>query len=160
MKLIKQSYEILPDIKKAGGDGMVGADLLKGAGFPACQGWYATIASPHMVDDPKMAKWIADFRKKYNEAPEDYTITSYDAATIMIDAIKKVVDSGKPLTRDAVRDAIQGGTFSTLQGKISYDDNGDLKDKVVSVFQIQKNDKAPLDDVSQQYHYIGVAPTS
>ena len=32
-----------------------GADLLKGAGFPACQGWYATIAAPHMVDDPKMA---------------------------------------------------------------------------------------------------------
>ena len=160
VKLIKQSYEILPDIKKAGGDGLVGADMLKGAGFPACQGWYATIASPHMVEDPKMAAWIAAFKKKYNEAPEDYTITAYDAATIMIDAIKKVADSGKPVTREAVRDAIQSGKFKTLQGEISYDENGDIKDKVVSVFQIQKNDAAPLDDVSQQYHYIGVAPTS
>ncbi len=160
VKLIKQSYEIVPDIKKAGGDGLVGADMLKGAGFPACQGWYATIASPHMVEDPKMAQWIADFKKKYNEAPEDYTITAYDAATIMIDAIKKVADTGKPVTREAVRDAIQSGKFSTLQGEISYDENGDIKDKVVSVFQIQKNDAAPLDDVSQQYHYVGVAPTS
>ena len=160
VKLIKQSYEILPDVIKGGGDGLVGADMLKGAGFPACQGWYATIASPHMVDDPKMAPWIAAFKKKYNEAPEDYTITSYSAATIVIDAIKKVADSGKTVTREAVRDAIQGGTFNTLQGKITYDENGDIKDKVVSVFQIQKNDKAPLDDVSQQYHYIGVAPTS
>ena len=160
VKLVKQSYEILPSIIKAGGDGLVGADLLKGAGFPSCQGWYATIASPHMVEDPKMAKWIADFKKKYNEAPEDYTITAYDAATIMIDSIKKVAESGKPVTREAVRDAIQSGKFPTLQGVITYDENGDIKDKVVSVFQIQKNDKQPLDDVSQQYHYIGVAPTS
>ena len=160
VKLIKQSYEILPNIKKGGGDGLVGADMLKGAGFPACEGWYATIASPHMVEDPKMASWIAAFKKKYNEAPEDYTITAYSAASIVIDSIKKVADSGKPVTREAVRDAIQSGTFTTLQGKITYDENGDIKDKVVSVFQIQKNDKAPLDDVSQQYHYIGVAPTS
>lgn len=160
VKLIKQSYEILPDIKKGGGDGLVGPDMLKDAGFPACQGWYATIASPHMTEDPKMAAWIAAFKKKYNEVPEDYTITAYDAATIMIQAIKKVADSCKPVTREAVRDAIQAGKFSTLQGPITYDENGDLKDKVVSVFQILKNDKAPLDDVSQQYHYIGVAPTS
>ena len=160
VKLIKQSYEILPSLKKAGGDGLVGADMLKGAGFPACEGWYATIASPHMVEDPKMAAWIAAFKKKYNEAPEDYTITAYDAASIVIDAIKKVADTGKAVTREAVRDAIQTGKFKTLQGEISYDENGDIKDKVVSVFQIQKNDKAPLDDVSQQYKYIGVAPTS
>ena len=160
VKLIKQSYEILPDIKKAGGDGLVGADMLKGAGFPACEGWYATIASPHMVEDPKMAAWIAAFKKKYNEAPEDYTITAYDAALIVIDAARKVAESGKPVTREAVRDAIQSGKFSTLQGEITYDENGDIKNRVVSVFQIQKNDKAPLDDVSQQYHYIGVAPTS
>lgn len=161
VKLVKQSYEILPDIKKAGGDGLVGVDILKGAGFPACQGWYATIASPHMIDDPKMQAWVAAFKKKFNgEAPDDYTITSYDAATIMIDAIKKVAESGKAVTRDAVRNAIQTGSFPTLQGTISYDDNGDIKSKIVSVFQIQENKSAPLDDVSAQYKYIGVAPTS
>ena len=58
VKLIKQSYEILPDLKKGGGDGLYGADLLKGAGFPAMQGWYATIASPHLVGDTKLATWI------------------------------------------------------------------------------------------------------
>ncbi len=160
IKLAKQSYEILPDIKKGGGDGMVGADLLKGAGFPACQGWYATIAAPHMMDDPKMQAWIKAFRAKYNEAPEDYSITAYDAAQIVIGAIAAVAATGKPVTRDAVRDAIQSGKFSTLQGEITYDPNGDIQSKVVSVFQIQKDDSAPLDDVSKQYKYIGVAPTS
>ena len=160
VKLIKQSYDILPTLKKGGGDGIYGGDLLKGAGFPAIAGWYATIAAPHMTEDTKLATWMADFKKKYGAPPEDYSITSYDAATVIIDAIKTVAATGKPVTREAVRDAIQAGKFKTLQGDISYDPNGDLNSKVVSVFQVQQNDKAPLDDTNAQFHYIGVAPTS
>ena len=160
VKLIKQSYDILPNIKKGGGDGIYGGDLLKGAGFPAIDGWYATIAAPHMTDDTKLATWMAAFKKKYGAPAEDYSITSYDAATVVIDAIKTVAATGKPVTREAVRDAIQTGKFKTLQGDISYDSNGDLTSKVVSVFQVKKDDKAPLDDTNAQYKYIGVAPTS
>ncbi len=160
VKLIKQSYDILPDIKKGGGDGIYGGDLLKGAGFPAIEGWYATIAAPHMTEDTKLSTWMAAFKKKYGAPPEDYSITSYDAASIIIDAIKTVAATGKPVTREAVRDAIQAGKYKTLQGDISFDANGDLNSKVVSVFQVKKDDKQPLDDVGAQYHYIGVAPTS
>ncbi len=53
VKLAKQAYDIIPNAIKAGGDGMQSADLLKGAGFPAVEGWYATVASPHVTDDPK-----------------------------------------------------------------------------------------------------------
>ena len=79
---------------------------------------------------------------------------------MVIGAIKTVAASGKPVTRETVRDAIQGGKFTTLQGDISYDANGDVTSKVVSVFQVRKDDKAPLDDVAAQYKYVGVAPTS
>ena len=160
VKLIKQSYEILPDLKKGGGDGLYGSDLLKGAGFPSIQGWYATIASPHLVGDTKLASWIKTFRAKYGYAPDDYTITSYDAAQCIIQAMEKLAAAGKPITRDVVRDALQTGKFTTLQGPVSFDANGDIESKVVSVFQCQKDDSAPLDDVSAQFKYIGVAPTS
>ncbi len=160
VKLIKQSYDILPNIKKGGGDGIYGGDLLKGAGFPAIEGWYATIAAPHMVEDTKLASWMAAFKKKYGAPAEDYSITSYDAANVIIDAIRTVAATGKPVTREAVRDAIQAGKFKTLQGEVSFDANGDLNSKVVSVFQVKKDDKSPLDDTNTQYKYIGVAPTS
>ncbi len=160
VKLIKQSYEILPDLKKGGGDGLYGADLLKGAGFPAMQGWYATIASPHLLGDTKLAAWIKGFRAKYGYAPDDYTITSYDAAQVIIQAIEKVAATSKAVTRDSVRDAIQIGKFTTLQGPVSFDPNGDIESKIVSVFQCQKDDSQPLDDVSAQFKYVGVAPTS
>ena len=160
VKLMKQSYDIVPAIKKGGGDGIFGGDLLKGAGFPAVEGWYATIAAPHMTEDTSLATWMAAFKKKYGTAPEDYSITSYDAATVIIEAVKTVAATGKPVTRDAVRDAIQSGKYKTLQGDISFDANGDLNSKVVSVFQVRKDDAHPLDDVGAQYHYVGVAPTS
>ena len=40
VKLAKQAYDIIPKVIKAGGDGMQGGDVLKGAGFPAVEGWY------------------------------------------------------------------------------------------------------------------------
>ena len=38
IKLAKQSYDVLPKVIKAGGDGVFSAALLKGAGFPAMDG--------------------------------------------------------------------------------------------------------------------------
>jgi branched-chain amino acid transport system substrate-binding protein len=160
VKLVKQSYDILPNIVKGGGDGMYGPEVLKGAGFPSCAGWYATIAAPHVLGDPAVAAWSDKFRQKFGEAPEDYSITAYDAAKVIIDAITRVAGSGKPVNRDNVRDAIQASKLKTLQGEVSFDENGDLVNKIISVFQIVKDDSKPLDDVAFQYKYMGVAPQS
>jgi branched-chain amino acid transport system substrate-binding protein len=158
VKLVKQAYDVVPKMIKAGGDGVYGPEYLKGAGFPAVEGWYATIASPHFMDDPAAKDTIARFRKKYGTSPDDYSITAYDGALVIIDAIKRVAATGKPVTRDAVRDAIQATKLKTLQGEVSFDENGDLLNKVISVFKITKDPAHPEDDVEFQYKYVGVAP--
>jgi branched-chain amino acid transport system substrate-binding protein len=160
VKLVKQAYDILPNTIKGGGDGMYGPEVLKGAGFPACAGWYATIAAPHMLGDPAVAAWSDKFHQKFGEAPEDYSITAYDAAKVIIDAITRVAAAGKPVNRDNIRDAIQATKLKTLQGEVSFDENGDLVNRIISVFQIVKDDSKPLDDVAYQYKYMGVAPQS
>ena len=68
VKLVKQSYEIIPDVIKAGGDGLHQASILAGAGFPAVQGWYSTIAAPHMLDDAKVSGWLANYQKRWELA--------------------------------------------------------------------------------------------
>src|SRR5271155_2066924 len=45
VKVVKQSYDVLPKLIKSGGDGMYSAEVLKGAGLSAAEGWYATIAA-------------------------------------------------------------------------------------------------------------------
>jgi branched-chain amino acid transport system substrate-binding protein len=157
VKLVKQSYDLMPDMVKAGGDGMHQASILSGAGFPAAQGWYSTIAAPHMLDEAKLSAWLANFQKRWNSAPSDYSVTAYDAALVVLAAIGTVAKSGVAVDRVAVRDAIQAGKVDTLQGPISFDANGDLADHVVSVFQVQRNTAWPVNDVVHQFKYIGVA---
>ena len=161
VKLAKQAYEIIPDVIKAGGDGMQTVDLLKGAGFPAVEGWYATVAAPHVIEDPKTAKFSERYFARFKQHPDDYTICCYVGAEVIIAAVKKIAAMGKPVTRDAVRDAIQQVKLpDSLLGSIEFDENGDLRNKIISVFQIRKNTEHPLDDPTAQYKYVGVAPVA
>ena len=160
VKLVKQTFDILPKMIKGGGDGMYAAEILRGAGFPAAEGWYATIAAPNILENPEAAPVIARFAQKFGQQPENYSITAYDAALVILDAIKRVAASGKEITRETMRDAMQTGHVKTIQGEIAFDDNGDLQNRVISVFRIVKDDKYPLDEVLHQYKYLGVAPQS
>jgi branched-chain amino acid transport system substrate-binding protein len=158
VKLAKQAHDILPEVIKGGGDGLASADFLKGAGFPAAEGWYITIAAPHMLEDPKVKDWSARYQKKYGSPPEDYSITAYDAAMVILDAVKRVAESGKEVNRDNVRDAIQATKVASLQGEIAFDQNGDIANRVVSVFKVTRDRSHPVDDMSHQFKYMGVAP--
>ena len=157
VKVVKQTYDIMPKVVKAGGDGMYGPELLTGGGFPAVEGWYATVASPHVMEERSMEPWLKTFSEKYGRQPADYSITAYDGMMIVADAIGRAAKAGT-VTRASVRDAIQSTRLKTLQGDISFDANGDLASKIVSVYQVRRDEKFPPGDVIHQYKYVGVAP--
>lgn len=160
VKVVKEAYAVVPNIKKGGGDGLYTPDITTGAGFPAAEGWYVTNASPHMTEDPKIAAWMSAYSSAFGETPDDYAITSYDGVLVILAALKKVIAEGKKPTRENVRAAVANSTVDTLQGQVSFDANGDVKQRVVSVFQIVHNPAYPLDDAIHQFKYIGVAPQS
>jgi len=158
IKVVKQSYDLMPGIVKGGGDGVYEPEILAGGGFPAAEGWYATIAAPHLLDDPKTAPWVQRFVARWKMRPNDYCITAYDTVMVIADAIERIDRMGKPMTRPAMRDAIEATKIDSLQGTISFDKNGDLASRVISVFQIKHDAAYPADDMAHQFKYIGVAP--
>ena len=160
VKVAKQAYDVIPKMIKGGGDGMQGGAVLTGGGFPAIEGWYVTNASPHTTTDPGAAEFVKKYQAKYNKVPDDYSITAYDGTLVILDAIKRVAASGKEVNRDNVRDAMQTTNLKTLQGTVSFDENGDIKDRTVSVFQYKHDTKFKDDDLEHQQTYIGVAPQS
>ena len=160
VKIVKQSYDILPNVKKGGGDGLQTPEILTGAGFPAAEGWYSSVAAPHVNEEERVATWVAKYKATFNLAPDDYAVCAYDAAQAMIAAAKKVHASGKPITHDSIRDALMTVKIDTLQGPVAFDENGDIRNKVVSVFQFHSNPNAKIDDLTAQGPYIGVAPQS
>jgi branched-chain amino acid transport system substrate-binding protein len=160
VKLVKQAYDIVPNIPKGAGDGMYSPDVLTGAGFPAAEGWYISNASPHLTDDTKLSQWIGDYQSKFNESPDDYAITAFDGVQVIIAAINKVVASGGTPDRESVRAAIASGTVPTLQGAVSFDKNGDITQRIVSVFRITHDPKFPDGDPQHQFKFVGNAPQS
>jgi branched-chain amino acid transport system substrate-binding protein len=158
LKVIKQSYDIIPKAIKGGGDGIYGPELLTAAGFPAVEGWYMTVAAPHLQNDPTEAAFAKAFKARFGMAPDDYSMTSYDAAQIVLAAMRTVVAAGKTPTRDTIRAAIEKSSTPTLQGVVQFDPNGDLKNKIISIFQVKQVPGAATDDMDAQLRYVGVAP--
>jgi branched-chain amino acid transport system substrate-binding protein len=148
----------MPNVIKCGGDGLVDGGILSAVGFPAIEGWYATQATPDALDAPANADWVARYTKTYGMTPTLYSINAYDAVMVIADAVTRVAASGKPVNHDTVRDAIQDANTKTLQGTVSFDENGDITNKVISVWQIHHDPSFPEDDVSHQLKYIGDAP--
>jgi branched-chain amino acid transport system substrate-binding protein len=149
VKLAKQASDIMPNVPKLGGDGVYSVSFPQEAG-QAAENWYATIAAPDTIDEPQAQDWVARYQSKYGASPQDYALTAYDAVQVIADTVTRLVNDGMPITRENVRDYAQQTNLPTLQGTISFDDNGDLKDKVISVFQVK----------DAAYKYVGAAPQS
>ena len=160
VKLAKQASETIPNMIKGGGDGVAGGSFLKGGGFPAIEGWYATNAGPHLTESQAAASFVKTFQDKYKATPDDYSITAYDAAKVILAAVEVVAKSGKEMNRSNVRDAIQNAKVTTLQGVVAFDQNGDILDHTVSVFRYKHDEKYPADDITHQLNYLEAAPQS
>jgi branched-chain amino acid transport system substrate-binding protein len=149
VKLARQAFEVIPKVHKLGSDGIYDYGFPEQASKEAAEGWWASNASPDMLDDPKAKEWINKYKSKFKRDPTNYSITSYNAALVIGDAVERVAKSGKPVNRSTVRDAIQQTSLKgTLQGAIEYDENGDIRSKVVALYQVKDG----------KFKYIGIAP--
>ena len=107
VKLAKQAYDLVPNLIKAGGDGMYGAVDPARRRLPGGRGLVRDDRLPaHDGGCGHAALGRALRRQEYGRQPSDYSITAYDAALVVIDAIERVAKSGKPVDRVNVRDAI------------------------------------------------------
>ena len=156
-KLAKQAYDILPSkVLRGDGGGIYGGDFLSAAGFPPAEGWFANSAAPHVFDTPAGQDWARRFVERWHKQPSDYNLTTYDAALVVVDAIARVVRSDQPVSRANVSAAIRMTNLKTIQGPIEFDENGDLRDPVISVYRVTHDAAYPDADV-RQFKYIGTA---
>jgi branched-chain amino acid transport system substrate-binding protein len=146
-KLAKQAYDIIPNIPKLAGDGMYSVGLITDAGV-AAENWMCTIAAPDTVDAPEAQDWVARYRATYGPLPTNYALTAYDGVLVFADVITRLVNDGMEINRSNVRDYTQTTNIATLQGVVNFDQNGDLKDKVVSIFQVK----------DAQFKYLAAGP--
>lgn len=81
---------------------------------------------------PGMAKFNADYHKKYHEWPAAWAILGYTAVETWVDGVKKA----KSFDSDKVVDALSGATVDTIRGPIKLracDHQGDVAEYVGTV---------------------------
>lgn len=133
-KLAVQMASVMPDVIGLSTDGIAGADFVQAAGA-AAEGWYVTQAAPNLEAIPAAAQFVTDFTARFGTPPVAYSGLAFDAVNVGLNAIKGLIEAGKPLTRENVRDALLATTdFPGVTGPITFDENGDRVQKAITIW--------------------------
>jgi branched-chain amino acid transport system substrate-binding protein len=132
-KIIKQARELDINAAFVGGDGWDSPKLLEIAGAPALNNTYFT--NHYSVEDtsPASKAFVDAYKKEYNETPDAMAVLGYDAANVMMDAIKRANSEDPSKIRDALAATKD---FAAVTGKITPNDKHDaVKGAVIIEFK-------------------------
>jgi branched-chain amino acid transport system substrate-binding protein len=142
--LLRQKKEMNWKVPFIGGDATNNPDLVKIAGKEAAEGFYfLSPPVPQDLDTPEAKAFLADYQKKYGEAPASiWAVLAGDGFRVAAAGITgaKSTDGGKIaefLHRDLKK-------FSGLSGPISFDAKGDREGDVYRVYKVDGEGKFVL----------------
>ncbi len=114
-----------------GGDGWDSPDMLKIAGEAIVGGYFTNHYSP---DDPRpeVQEWVRKYEAKHGQRPDALATLGYDAALLLIEALKKSANA-RP---DEIKTALQNiKDFPCVSGRITFDEWGNpIKNAAVLVY--------------------------
>lgn len=138
--LSKQMKESGLSIPVIGGDMLYSADYITLAGENTTEGDIATSLGMPLEEQPKGAEFLEKYRAKYGTDPEAYDSYAYDAALVIIDAVLRTGSSDRATVAEAARLASVEG----VTGLVSFDENGDNRQQVISAFRVEGGEWKPL----------------
>ena len=116
--IAKQARLLGIKVPLIGGDGWVGDSLLKVAG-KSLDGSYFSAHFSADDEAPKVQEFVAKFKAKHGETPDDMAALGYDSAMILADAIRRAGTTESAALRDAIA-ATKG--FDAITGTITLDE--------------------------------------
>jgi branched-chain amino acid transport system substrate-binding protein len=120
-----------------------GKTLLDGSGT-----FYSTVSGPAAVY-PGTAKFIQDFKAKYNAAPQPFAAQGYDSMGICLKAIENAAkaNGNKLPTREAVAKAVRAlQDYAGITGKFTFNAIGDPTVAKYFVMKVNSPDPAKWND--------------
>ena len=80
--------------------------------------------------DPKVQKFVNDYKSRYGSVPDALAATAYDAAKIMFDAIKRA----NSLDGSAIRDALAATKeYPSVTGNVTFNQDRDAVKPIVMI---------------------------
>ena len=128
-------------------DGFDSSDATKIAGQTLLDGkgtFYSTVSGPASVY-PGTAKFIKDFKAKYNADPQPYAAQGYDCMALCLKAVEEAAkaDTNGVPNRAAVAKAIRGlKDFAGITGTFTFNEIGDPTMAQYFVIKVKSSDPA------------------
>lgn len=132
--LVRQARELGMNMPFMSGDGTIDPKFIEISGAKAAEGTYLTF-SPDTRKIPSAKTFLQNYEKKFGEIGP-YSVYAYDAANILLSAIK----AANTTESKAVTDKLHEMEFSGALGKIKFDAKGDVTSAPYVVW-ITKNGK-------------------
>jgi branched-chain amino acid transport system substrate-binding protein len=131
------------------GNGVKSQVFLDGAKADG-EGWYMSCGCQDATVAPESKDFAAAYQAKFNTPPSTYSPEAYDAANIVIQAIKTAKEAGQ-VTRQAVNDAVDKTDYKGITAQIKFAENGDLPkgEGTVNLFQVKGGKIVSLGDITQ-----------
>ncbi len=101
-KILKQAREMGMNMPFIGTDGWDDAKVVEIAGAASLNNTYFSSHFSSQDTDPNVVKFIAAYKKEYNQEPSVFSALGYDAGLLMIDAIKRANSTDPQKIRDAI----------------------------------------------------------
>ena len=101
-KILKQAREMGMNMPFLGTDGWDDAKVVEIAGAASLNNTYFSSHFSSQDTDPNVVKFIAAYKKEYNQEPSVFSALGYDAGLLMIDAIKRANSTDPQKIRDAI----------------------------------------------------------
>ncbi|HEU4596543.1 MAG TPA: ABC transporter substrate-binding protein [Pyrinomonadaceae bacterium] len=125
----KQARDKGLTVPLVGGDGWDSAQLYA-IGGSALDGCYFSNHYSPFDKDPKVVKFVEDYKKRFGSVPDALAATAYDAAKIMFDAIKRA----NSLDGTAIRNALAATKeFPGVTGNVTFNENRDAVKPIIMV---------------------------
>ena len=134
--IARQAKDVGLNVPLLGGDGWDSPQLVPGAGTALEGSFFADHYFSTELKDPATQAFVEAFKAKNGKDPDALAALGYDAAKVLIDAIKRAKSADGPGIRDALAETKD---FPGVTGKISIDSNRNAR-KSALVFQVKGKD--------------------
>ncbi|GAB6157387.1 ABC transporter substrate-binding protein [Desulfotomaculum varum] len=119
-KIVKQGREVGITVPFLGGDGWDSPKLAEIAGEKALNNTYFSNHYSSEQDDPNVKAFVEKYKAKYGQVPDSMAALGYDAAILIVDAIKRSGDG----TPEKIKEALKATKdVQAVTGKLSFDEN-------------------------------------
>ena len=127
--IAKQARDKGITVPLIGGDGWDSEQLYKIGGTALNGSYFTNHYSPYDTD-PRVQKFVSDYKARYSSTPDALAATAYDAARIMFDAIKR----SKSLSGQDIRDALAATKdFPGVTGTVTFNEHRDAVKPIVMI---------------------------